>query len=842
MRDGRVLRVLAAVLSVFLCSQEVRAKVYRNEGTWAMSMAASKAAMEGGEIPGRAERAAAEFMRDYPIETDWMLQDFGLDASRWFVRGGYAAAIEKVLDEADDEGLRGRLQILKGSGSRGDDTEWLGLYEQACRKRRAVRLKRLLDERARIVFTKHFNMGGSHYAYTEAQSDAQAERSFRGGTSLCILEMDSLSGNVRTLIDDPEGVIRDPDVSFDGERILFSWKKSDRQDDYHLYEIEVDSGEIRQITSGPGFADYEGAYLPDGDIVFNSTRCVQTVDCWWTEVSNLYRCDADGRFLRRLSFDQVHTNYPAVLEDGRVIYTRWDYNDRGQIFPQPLYQMNPDGTAQREFYGNNSWFPTTILHARGIGGTQKVIAIATGHHSRQTGKLIIIDPAKGRQENSGVQLIAPVRPTHADRIDAYGQEGELFQYPFALSEMEYVVTYSPHGWTHDQPVFGIYHMTIDGRRELLAFDGSISCNQAVVLKSRNAGRQMPSMVDYSKSEGTYYIHDVYRGEGLKGVPRGTVRKLRVVEIQYRAAGIRSNHNGGPAGGALVSTPIAIDNGCWDVKVVLGDAAVYADGSACFTVPARTPVYFQAIDERGRAVQSMRTWSTLQPGETLSCVGCHEGKNEAPAAGSRSTIAMTKGPQELSPFYGSPRGFSFNREIQPILDNHCIGCHNDRSSRRASGQIRASESTDEAKKAFSLLGAPNVDDAAGRVWSDSYLALTSSGDPQAGPVRWLNVQSVPPVLAPYYAGSAGSPLVEMLRAGHNGVVLSTEEMEKICCWIDLLVPFCGDYIEANCWTPEELDKYLRYQKKCDAMAGVELQNIRAFGKVNSLMGPFLGGTN
>jgi hypothetical protein len=928
-----------------------------------------------------------DIMRDFPVQSDWMLQDNGNDLRKWLEADETAdleiKMIAAVLAEIGPKAakLKSALENLKQKKIAANDKQWLDLYLKACEIRRMGRLARLIENGQRIVFTKHFNMGGSHYAYTEAQSDAQAERQYKPGTSLCILTMDGLYGKVETLIDDPKGVIRDPGVSYDGKAILFSWKKSDREDDYHLYEMDVEARKMTQITSGLGFADYEADYLPNDDIIFNSTRCVQIVDCWWTEVSNLYTCDRKGRFLRRLTFDQVHTNFPAVLEDGTVIYTRWDYNDRGQLYPQPLYQMNPDGTSQREFYGNNSWFPTTILHARGIPGTNKVIAIATGHHSRQTGKLIIVDPAKGRQENEGVQLIAPVRETRAEKIDAYGQKGELFQYPYPLTETEYLVTYSPFGWMNKQCLFGIYYMTIDGKRELLAFDPKISCNQSIPLSPRPRPHLRPQMADYQKSTGTYYVQDVYAGQSLKGVPRGAVKKLRVVEIQVRAAGVRSNRNGGPAGGALVSTPVAIDNGTWDVKVVLGDAEVYEDGSACFNVPARTPVYFQAIDKKGHVVQSMRTWSTLQPGETFSCTGCHETKKETPMATAKPTIAMRLGPQKLTPFYGPPRGFSFNREIQPILDKHCIRCHNDKSKKRGiradktmellndpenlrivfprhaewryatekvkkgwelpdyndsswktarggfgvegtagatvhtvwnteriwlrrefeiasdpaghhlaidlhhdenvdvyingvralrrkghvdkytklllppevskalktganaiavhcrhteGGQnidlalLALSPGVNEAlgqKRAFSLLDTPNCDSKAGRGWSDAYLALTAGGNPSGGPVRWLNVQSIPPLLPPYFAGSAKSPLMEMLEKGHNGVKLSSEETEKIACWIDLLVPYCGDYMEGNCWNEGELKKYLRYQTKRDLMAVTEANNIR-----------------
>ncbi len=259
----------------------------------------------------------------------------------------------------------------------------------------------------RIVFTKHFDMGGSHYAYTDAVSDEDTlnpngtvkEFNFQGGSGLCLLEIgEDCRVTETTLLRDEDGVFRDPDVAYDGRRILFSWKKSAREDDYHLYEMDFETRAVRQLTFGLGFADYEGIYLPNGDIMFSSTRCVQNVDCWHVSVSNMYLMDRDGKYLRRIGFDQVHTNYPQVHPtSGLVTYTRWEYNDRGQIYPQPLFRMYPNGAQQTEYYGNNSYFPTTILHARGIPGTGKVLAVLSGHHTHQRGKLAIIDPARGRQ-------------------------------------------------------------------------------------------------------------------------------------------------------------------------------------------------------------------------------------------------------------------------------------------------------------------------------------------------------------------------------------------------------------------------------------------------------------
>ena len=584
------------------------------------------------------DRSSRDLERAFPMEWDWALQDGGADFRRWLGPEAGASVDEAMAERAIGElgpegaGLRGEIDGLRGVEGPEAACRRIALWAKACEVRRAARLAPLAARHLQFVFTKHFNLGGSHYAYTEGQSDAQEERQFEPGASLCLLRMDGMRPAVETLLDDRGGVIRDPAVSWDGGRILFAWKKSDLGDDYHLYEMDVQTRRIRQLTDGLGFADYEGAYLPDGGIVFSSTRCVQTVDCWWTEVSNLYACDPDGRSIRRLGFDQVHTNYPTVLDDGRVIYTRWEYMDRGQIFPQALFHMQPDGTGQTAYYGNNSYFPTSILHARGIPGTGKVAAILSGHHTRQTGKLAVIDTSKGNQEGAGIVELAPERPARAVRIDAYGQDGPLFQYPFPLSEREFLVGLAPHGWAREPLRFGIFHLSADGRRELLVRDPAVSCSQPVLLEPRPAAHRKPSAVDFLKDQGTFYIQDVYDGPGLAGVPRGTVQRIRVVALRHRPAGIRSNRSGGPAGQALICTPPSIGNGAWNVKVVLGDAEVCKDGSVSFTVPARTPVYFQALDAQGRAVQTMRSWATLQPGEAGVCIGCHERKCDAPRQG------------------------------------------------------------------------------------------------------------------------------------------------------------------------------------------------------------------
>lgn len=756
----------------------------------------------------------------YPIEWDWFMQDLNRPVEHWAmaedpvrIETDLINTVAAQLGDAGKPILEKWAALVRQPQDDAAGMERLMLYLEASRLRRARRLKTMLQVCPEIVFVKHYDLGGSHYAYTEGQSDAQHEAHFVEGSALCLLEMNGLGSTARTLLEDSGGVIRDPDVSYDGQRILFAWKKSRWDDDYHLYEYDVTGRNLSQLTHGLGFSDYEGIYLPNGDLLFNSTRCVQIVDCWWTEVSNLYTCSGEGEFLRRLSFDQVHTNYPQMLADGRVIYTRWDYNDRGQIYPQPLFQMNPDGTGQTEFYGNNSWFPTTIMHARGIGTTQKLIAVLSGHHSPQKGKLALIDASCGRQENEGVQLIAPVRRTEAVRIDAYGQDGDQFQYPYPIDETQFIVGYRPeHGYL---PHFGLFWMDIDGHRELLTMDPRISSSQPVPLKKRPLPHIRPNRVDYSKDYGTYYLQDVYEGPGLKDIKRGTAKSLRVVSLEFRAAGIGQNGSGGPGGGALSSTPPAIDNASWDVKKVLGSTPIYEDGSAMFVVPDRTPVYFQVLDEKNHVIQTMRSWSTLQPGEVFSCVGCHEHKNQAPSPAMKTTQAMAAGPQTLRPFYGPARGFSFTAEIQPILDRNCISCHDQRP-----GQPLLDG------KAFSLMAAETIDEAAKRKWSDAYLALTQNGTPNAL-VNWQEVQSVPTMLPPYYAGAAKSRLITLLEEGHYNVTLNRQDMDKIACWIDLLVPYCGDYRQANAWNEDERRKYDHFENKRKTMAEQEKQNIQRY---------------
>ena len=722
----------------------------------------------------------------------------------------------------------------------------------------------LMETATTFVVAKHKALGASHYAYTEAlyeESTREAatgvstEIQFHSDSRLVLITLEAEGGLVKKteteILDCSCGVVRDLDVSPDGTKLLFSMKRYE-DDDFHIYEMDLTSKDFKykQLTFGSGVADFECIYLPNGEILFQSSRTIQTVDCWKTPVSNLYKMSADGTNIVRLGYDQVHTTYPTLTEDGRVIYTRWDYNDRTQMWIQGVFQMNPDGTNQTELYGNNSNFPTTLLHTRQIPGEPSLyVSIAAGHHTLQGGKLCLVDVSKGRDGEASITFPVPDNYTITqDNIDAYGQSGAIYKYPYPISATQYLVSYCESGWASDKwsTPFDIVLMDAESDEQIVICEGSAAypASQIIPVKTRDVFVR-PSMVDYSKSTGTYYVGDVYQGEAMEGIERGTVKQLRVVALDYRAYAVGATIASG-SGTADPFTPIATGNGSWDVKVVLGVATVYEDGSALFSVPSETPVYFQLLDENGNVIQTMRSWSTLMPNEIYSCVGCHEDNNTAPPASATTTMALKAGVEtlkaeswqletdpDLDP-YTTDRGFDYLEVVQPILDANCVSCHNNKSASydkievskmKESGVSAADMTPDPETKGnpFSLEGDGIGSSRMSRYFPLSYLVLTGSvatsgiqwvGDAENDYTHWLSSMSAPEIQQPATFGSLVSPLTNMLEEGHHGVVLTDEEYRAIAAWIDLCVPAYGTYDANNHWDAAEMREAEEEQNKRD----------------------------
>ncbi len=583
-------------------------------------------------------------------------------------------------------------------------------------------LGELMEQSTSFVVVYHKQMGGSHYAYTEAVSDhlldgrqwggdSGIEANWNPGSKMTLVtlkrEGDKVIKTESRLLNSSSGVYRDPCISEDGTKMVYSFK-ANAQDDYHLYEYTFATKKNVQLTFGNGVADIEPVYTANGNIVFNSTRDIQTVDCWHTDVSNLYMCSPDGSNITRLGYDQVHTTYPTVTSDGRILYTRWDYNDRSQMYVQSLFQMFQDGTLQTEVFGNNASNPTTLLHTREIPGNPgKYVAIVSGHHTHQVGKLLTVDTTVGRNTKSALKYVwtdsatSALQSSHNNDTGHY-YDGKVFKYPIAISDSVFLVSSCDNGYSGRETPFNIE--LIYGRNKsqvLIEGSANFPASQVALIKN-NPQFNRASLVNYNNDYGTYYVGNVYEGEAMEGVQPGTVKYLRVVALEFRSSAIGATVGRG-TGSSDPYSPIATGNGAWDVKKVLGIVDVYSDGSAMFTAPSEVPVYFQLLDKDGNMIQTMRSWSTLQPGEYFSCVGCHLDKNYAPSTQAKVTEAMKKGVQELRPDLwmeafdeykdhdaydaSTVQGFDYLEVIQPILDANCITCHS--NSAVAYNKINAS---------------------------------------------------------------------------------------------------------------------------------------------------------
>ncbi|MBP7637008.1 MAG: hypothetical protein KBA18_03970 [Kiritimatiellae bacterium] len=741
------------------------------------------------------------------LQRDWVYQDLGsLDVKNVFTSKEANAQEKKllgsVLRDLKALGLSaaaGKIEktfaALAGAGKPGADPAWQNLYFQACGVRRKERLARVFKDQPRtFIYAKHFVFGDAQamFALTDHLTDAvfrETGRDYRMGAQLCKMRVNE-DGTVATevILDCPNGIVRDPSLSYDGKTLAFSMRTADQDHggDFHLYVMDLEKKEPRQITFGDGVADMEPEWLPNGDLVFTSTRCNFSAPCWWSSVCNLYTCDAQGRYIRRLGVDHGHTVFPHMTHDGRITYTRWEYSDRTAGYLHSLFVMNADGTGQTEYYGNNSQFPAATLHARAVPNSTKMIAVSGAHHIDQRGKLIMIDRTVGTQAGTGVKLLAPEKDYPYLESQGTGGAvvhdtgGDQWQYPYALDEDNYVVCYSPEGGPirglkgidakgkAGSPAFGIYWQHRQGARELLIYDPTISSGQQIPLVARPQAFNRISQVDERKKTGLFYVQNVYFGPGLQGVKPGTIAKMRVVALEYRAKGTVALglH---PWGGHQTS-PCAINNGSYDVKHVLGEVDVEADGSCAFECPSRVPVYFQLLDARGRMVQNMRSWTMVLPGETFGCVGCHEDKNSTTSDRIYTAAALKKAPQRLRPprerehgpvqemarfqtesqkramaYLGSnapqgmdvPKGFSYTREIQPIWDAHCIQCHAGKKNPDKADvplsllgdyrPISNEEIYGRAKWRLTRRPYGNVTQGnPGRIFSESYIALTDFG--------------------------------------------------------------------------------------------------------------------
>ena len=580
-------------------------------------------------------------------------------------------------------------------------------------------------------------------------------------------------------------LVTDVDLHWDADRLLFTMPGS--HDRWQVFEIGADGRGLRQVTPGdqPDVDNYDSCYLPSGQIAFESTAPLQGVPCnAGVIVGMTYVMNANGSDIHQVCFEQDHNYCPTVMNDGRILYLRWDYTDTPHVWNRMLFTMNPDGTGQMEYYGSNSYWPNAIFYARPIPAhPTKVVGIVTGHHVGRVGELVVFDPAQGRQETSGVvQRIPgrgqPVQPLIQDKLTEHSWP--KFLHPYPLSDKYFLVACKPA----PDALWGIYLADVFDNLVLVKELEGRALLEPIPLCRTVQPPVIRDRVERDREDATVYMADVYSGPGLAGVPRGTVKKLRVLTYHFgyqRIAGI--DHRVGA-------------DGPWEVKRVLGTVPVEADGSALFRVPAKTPISVQPLDERGCAIALMRSWVTAMPGETVSCVGCHERRNSSPP--SLQTIAARRKPSNLEAWYGPTRGFSFRRDVQPVLDTYCVGCHNGqpREDGRPLDDLRGEQNAFVVFRGGDPRGQVIRDTPRekllgryGGVFEPSYLTLRNL-------VRVGGLESDLHLLPPLEFHAGTTHLVQMLRKGHHGVQLDAEAWDRLVTWIDLNAPCHGTWSEVT----------------------------------------------
>jgi len=597
------------------------------------------------------------------------------------------------------------------------------------------------------------------------------------------VRLDPAAESRERIVRESTDFLGDIDLSFDAKRIAFS-TRSHASGGWCIAEQDLDGGEMRELSpvDTPGVHYYNPIYLPRGEMMCVGTVGFQGVPCvsGTDNVGSLLLRHADGRF-RRLTFDQDENWYPVLTEQGRILFLRWEYADSAHYFARVLMTMNPDGTDQQEFYGSNSYWPNSLFYARPVpGSSTRFMGIVSGHHGyRRMGQLVLFDAAKGRVETSGaVQTLPgwgrPVENVCRDELGNHVCKSQRFLHPWPLSG-EGALVAMQDGRVGGQ-WFVAYVDVYDNQYPLYVAPGSPEhALQPLPIRSRREPMVHVSRVDESKTNCLVNIVSVYNGPGLKGVPRGTVKKLRVYNFEYTPVSWKGRNCGG-------HYVIGME-GPWDPRVVIGEVDVEEDGSAMFECPANTPIAIQPLDRDGRHLQEMRSWFAGMPGETLSCVGCHERQSVASGPPVRSTASLKK-PQRIRPWRGPRRGFSFERETVNVIERRCSACHDGADDKLTSMGTRRPKFNGNPRETYNNL--------------HPY-------------VRRNGPEGDYHLLTPLEFHASTSPLVQMLEKGHHGVRLDDEEWDRLNWWMNLNVPFYGTWTETRQPHPEVISLRRKYER-------------------------------
>lgn len=603
------------------------------------------------------------------------------------------------------------------------------------------------------------------------------------------------------------GSFRSPELSFDGRTIFFAYSECQPIDtarftpiqdcppqawnpgaSFHVFKLSLDTPDIvEQLTDGP-WNEFDPCLLPNGRVMFVSERRGGFGRCHGRPVPTytLHSMRQDGSDIVCLSFHDTNEWQPSVTHDGMVVYTRWDYIDRGDCIAHHPWTTYPDGRNPRALHGNypsqRGLRPDMEMDIRAIPGSQRLTATATPHHGQAYGSLVVFDP---RIPDDGA--MGPLRrltpevgfPETRDQC-----QGNAFGTAWPLDEDFHLCVYSPPG---SGLPHGLYLIDSFGNRTLIYRDAALPCLGPIPLRPR----PMPPVIPHATAvaipggeampasnsvpmEGTVGCINVY--ESMKPWPTGTViTALRVIQLFPKT----TVHANVPDIG-IGSESLA--------RGVLGTVPVEADGSARFIAPAGRMLYFQALDTNGCAVQSMMSATYVQPGETLTCVGCHENRHRTNPTPTHSPLAFQRPPQYPVPEPEGSFPMSYTRLVQPVLDQYCVGCHR------------------KNPKAPDLSGAPahwtkrRYGGDRNTLWSRSYLSLIQGDNDREGDLKHGFAYAcgsrppgrLPSETTPGEFGARASKLYELLKSGHHGVKLPSDSLRRLTLWLDCNSVFYGAY--------------------------------------------------
>jgi mono/diheme cytochrome c family protein len=563
-----------------------------------------------------------------------------------------------------------------------------------------------------------------------------------------------------------DGVIFDMSASFDAKKLLFAWRKcssktnrkpvpQELEDCFHIYEIGVDGRGLRQITNGP-YQDIHPFYLPDGKIGFVSTRVKAYTMCQPGAACALHIMEPDGTNIRRIHFGTLADHSPFVLDNGLILFTRWEYQDKDLTYLQGLWTIGPGGRRVQLFFGNTIFEPAVIWQAKPIPNTSNVLCTLAPHHGNPVGAVGIIDRSMGLENPLGITNLTPEIDYDPKRnVRGPGDKRYRWAYrdPYPIGEKLFVVSYGGGGADR----YRLFLINNKGRKEPLYEDPSISCFNPIPLVERAKPHSVYSGPTTDQEYGTFFLADVYHG--LVGVERGTVKAIRVMKVIPKPCNMRGQR-------AYDMDPL-MSRGTYYAKYCLGTVPVDENGSAYFRAPAGAELYFQALDAHGKELCRMGSVTQVVAGEIQSCIGCHESRFMTPPNRAVSRKTGGREPVDITAPPWGPGPMDFVRHVQPVFDRYCVACH----------------SRADPKAGLDLSGDKT------RFFNMAYDHLTER---RLVNYYWLLNQALVRSFRPLESGSRVSKLVDMIEAGHGDVDMDDDSRRRIYAWIEGNVPYYGTY--------------------------------------------------